>query len=141
MTHLVRSLVAIFAITGALVGCGEGGESNSDDPVLSDPVAMLKTVEQSVDGLIQCDTEMAVDLGGYNKAGCIVPDDELAVGVDSNLLLVTEYEGGDALQKYKETYDDGTTPIYYGNGWFVSAPKQELLDQAVTAIEEMPSED
>lgn len=99
---------------------------------MHDPVVLLRAAVEAEPGLYQCDEEQTVDLAGFGKAACIVPDEYLRVGVSSNILQVVIYADEDHKAEFLAGRD---LPVHEGDGFLVTAPSQELLDVVVPAIE------
>ncbi len=81
----------------------------------------------------QCDTEMTINMAGYGTASCIVDNSELAVGVSSNLIKVHVYADEQHAAEFIERKSDDL-PTSHGNGYFITAPNDDLLQRAEEAI-------
>ncbi len=79
----------------------------------------------------QCDEEMTVNMWGYGTASCIVKDEDMSVGVDSNLIRVHVYADEEHAREFLAEND---LPVWHGNGYFVTAPSEELIQRAEEAI-------
>lgn len=140
VTHTVTATVPGPTVTITATPTGEVGsealelegdvaEGFPGEPL--DPMPLLAAARSEVPGLYQCDTSMTITIFGVGTASCIVPDELLAVGVSSNLVMVQVF--ADQAQQDSElaTFD---VPYASGPGWAVSAPKQETVDAFADAV-------
>lgn len=119
-------------------GADAGGGDGQGAALVTDPVPLLEAAQGVEGGLSQCSEEMTVDLAGFGKASCIVPDEYLAVGVESNILQAVVYADEEQRQEFLDNYV--TAAVHEGPGYLATAPTQELLDAVIPAMDEAAAE-
>lgn len=121
---------------GAPAGDEGGGSIEGDAPGQTYPEVDL---QELVGGLesewgVDCG-EPLVDMAGYPKIVCGIPDDLMSPGMSSNAVSVQGFTEDAQAQEFRDLYvpDDGG--FVQGEGWFVNAPTQEIADEAASLLE------
>ncbi|QDO89939.1 hypothetical protein FNH13_17720 [Ornithinimicrobium ciconiae] len=79
----------------------------------------------------QCSEEMSVNMAGFGTARCIVREEDMAVGVSSNIIEVHVYADEEHAREFMVGQ---SVPYWHGNGYFITAPSEDLLERAEEVI-------
>lgn len=140
MTRVLMPVV-LAALAFTLSGCGsDGGGATSEEaaPVEAGaPVAQVGLTKLGAaieEGWgVECGDEL-VDMAGYPKIVCPLPDELMSPGMTSNALAVQSFEEAGQEVTFRDAYVPEGEGWVAGDGWFVHAPTQEVADEAAALI-------
>lgn len=99
---------------GSNGGSSKGAGSNSTPPDAPRRVDIVKVGEAlTKKGWVDCDRKPTVDMAGFRKVGCIVPDRYAVPGQDGNAVYIIEMDSFDTADAYAE-YASGNTRMLDG---------------------------
>ena len=140
MTRVLMPVV-LAALALTLSGCGSdagGAASDGATPVEAGaPVAQVDLAKLGAaieEGWgVECGDEL-VDMAGYPKIVCPLPDEFMSPGIPSNALAVQSFEEAGQEVDFRDAYVPEGEGWIAGDGWFVHAPTQEAADEAAAFI-------
>ena len=138
---MTRLLVALPLLALALSGCGGGDEPEPvGEPVEAaqgTPVAQVDLVQMGAaleaEWGVECGDRI-VDMAGYPKVVCGIPDELMSPGMSSNAVALQSFEETGQAEQFRDSYVTEGDGFVIGDGWFVQAPSQEIADEAASVV-------
>lgn len=96
-----------------------------------DLVEMGKLIE--AEWGVECG-EQIVDMAGYPKVVCGIPDDLMAPGMTNNAIGLQSFEESGQAEQFRDSYVPEGDGFVIGDGWFVHAPSQEIADRVASIL-------
>lgn len=79
--------------------------------------------------------ESVVDMAGYPKITCPIPDDMMTPGMASNAVSIQTFTEWEQADSFKESYVLDGEGFEVHDGWFVTAPTPEIAQAAAAELE------
>lgn len=115
------------ALLFTLSACGSGDDDASPAGADAAPVESQQEADLGEKGEAlgwDCAEEM-VDMAGYTKRACAIPDDLMEPGMSSNAIGLHGWSEQEHVDTYEELYlGDGVLVV--GDGWFADAPTERV---------------
>ena len=142
-----QRIVALSTLVLALAACSGGGSGSGGDPEGAPTEAggddRGAVTQGDVDALgatlgdawgVDCG-ESLVDMAGYPKIVCPIPDDMMTPGMDSNAVSIQTFTEWEQADEFEASYVMDGEGFVVGNGWFVQAPTPEIAEAAASELE------
>ena len=82
---------------------------------------------------VDCGEEL-VDMAGFTKRVCGIPDELMSPGMSSNAVGLHAFTEQSQVDMFRDSYVSEGDGFAQGEGWFLQAPSQEIADQAAAVI-------
>lgn len=118
-------------------GASEGGAGmapDGEDPRGDVPEVDVAALGQRL-GWEGCEDEPVVDMAGYTKVVCIIPDEHAVPGQDGNAVGIVAFDEWAQADEYVNSYGDPEVTVIE-DGYIVDGPHAEGVDAAVAALKE-----
>lgn len=124
-------MLAAAAAALALSACGGTGPEPAQEAPEPAAPADLGAVGDALGW--ECGDEL-VDVAGYTKRVCAIPDDLMEPGMTSNAVGLHAWSERAHVDTYQESYlGDGVLVV--GDGWFADAPTERVAEAVRSALD------
>ena len=124
----MRRLLLTLPALALLAACSGGGGGLPETATPADLPTLASTLEGELG--VDCDGEVITDYAGFDKVVCSVPDGyDVPEGIG---MALQSWSDREAMEDWCDSF--GGDGFAAGEGWFVSAPSQEVADAAAEVL-------